>query len=59
MEILNRLVPPFMFPLVPDIPVGIRARFIKKIPAKKKVTPSNTLAFMYTLWMRIPENLMH
>ena len=59
MEILNRFVPPFVFPLVPDIPVGIGMRFIGKIPSKKEITPPDTIAFMYAARMRIPENLMH
>jgi len=59
MKILNRFIPPLMFPLIPDIPVGIRVRFIGKIPFKKKITPSNAIAFMYAVWMRNPENLVY
>jgi hypothetical protein len=48
-----------MFPLVPDIPVGIRVRSIREIPFKEEVTPSKTIAFMSAVWMGNPENLMY
>jgi hypothetical protein len=59
MEILNRFVSPFVFPLIPDIPVGIRVRFIGKIPFKEKITPSKTITFVCVVRVRIPENFMY
>jgi hypothetical protein len=59
MKVLSGFVPPFMFVLVPDIPVGIRARFIGEIPFKKKITPSNTIAFVFAFWIRDPQNLVY
>jgi hypothetical protein len=59
MEILNRFIPPFMFPLIPDIPVGIRMRFIWEIPFKEKITPLKTITFMRVVWVRILENLLN
>jgi hypothetical protein len=59
MEILNRIITPLIFPLVPHIPIGIGMGFIGKIRIKVKITPPDTIAFRDGDRMRIFEDFMN